>query len=88
MVKHYALYKDGVKVGEFTAKQIADKLAISKATVYYAKQHHATVQKHYTIEEGLPGGIEPDWYNRWKVEWDLIRTKINPNIKLERNKEL
>lgn len=88
MQKHYALFKDGKKLGEFTAKQIADKLAISKATVYYAKQKCATVKKHYTIEEGLPGGIDPNWWDRWKVDWNLTRSKINPNIKLERNREL
>jgi hypothetical protein len=86
----YSTYKDRKYIGDFTAKQLYDKIGITQNTLYSYANNDYTYRKSYTFrrrhkpEENLRKLTTEELC----AEWDRVRKRLNPDaVENERNWE-
>ena len=76
----YATFKDGTYIGDFTARELQEKLKIAPKVLYERADTDVAYRKHYTFTRVY--NTEEKGKDELKKEWDRVRLLLNPAAKV------
>lgn len=76
------LYDNGIHVGDFTIKQLKDRLGMAQDTLYRHLNNKKPIKKRWRLEyiesDTSEAGKKVKMQLLYQYDWDRLRIRINP----------